>query len=147
MLRRLGSLAALVCSLALTTGCAVNSATASLSPGTDLSTYKSIYVVKQPKDKAGIDTMIANDLKKRGYRVTQGPELTTPYEADVAVTYIDKWMWDITMYLLELTVNIRDAKSGFPVATGNSLHTSLTRKSPPEMVDEVMNNIFTAPKK
>lgn len=147
MLRRLGSLAAVVCSLALTTGCAVNRATATLSPGTDLSTYKSIYVVKQPKDKAGIDTMIADDLRKRGYQVTQGPERTTPYEADVAVTYIDKWMWDITMYLLELTVHIRDAKSGFPVATGNSLHTSLTRKSPPEMVDEVMNNIFTAPKK
>jgi hypothetical protein len=25
---------------------------------------------------------------------------------------------------------------------GNSMHTSLTRKSPPEMVDEVMGNIF-----
>lgn len=140
-------MAATLCSLLLTTGCAVNHATASLSPGTDLGSYKSIYVVKQPKDKAGIDTLIADDLKKRGYQVTQGPELTTPYQADVAVTYVDKWMWDITMYLLELTVNIRDAKSGFPVAVGNSLHTSLTRKSPPEMVTEVMDNIFAAPKK
>lgn len=147
MLRRFAFLAAMICSLALTTGCAVNRATASLSPGTDLATYTSVYVVKQPKDKAGIDTMIADDLRKRGYQVTQGPEMTTPYQADVAVTYVDKWMWDITMYLLELTVNLRDPKTGFPVAVGNSLHTSLTRKSPPEMVTEVMDNIFTAPKK
>jgi hypothetical protein len=138
---------AMTCAMALTTGCAVNSATANLSPGTDLSSFKSIYVVKQPKDKAGLDSLIAQDLKKRGYAVTQGPELTTPYNADVAVTYVDRWMWDITLYLLDLTVNFRDAKSGFPVAVGNSHHTSLTRKSPPEMVSEVMTNIFAAPKK
>jgi len=33
-----------------------------------------------------------------------------------------------------------------PIATGNSLHTSLTRKSPEEMVDEVLSNIQSAPK-
>jgi hypothetical protein len=51
-------------------------------------------------------------------------------------------MWDITMYLVELTVTIREPKSDYPLATGNSLHTSLTRLSPPEMVDEVVGNIF-----
>lgn len=65
----------------------------------------------------------------------------------MAVTYVDKWMWDITMYLLELTVNVRDPQTGFPVAVGDSLHTSLTRKSPPEMVDEVLDNVFKAQKK
>jgi hypothetical protein len=56
-------------------------------------------------------------------------------------------MWDITMYMLELTINFRDPKNNFPLASGNSFHTSLTRKSPEEMVDEVLNNIQTAPKK
>jgi len=51
-------------------------------------------------------------------------------------------MWDITMYLLELTVTVRNPSNDFPMAVGNSLHTSLTRKSPEEMVDEVMTNIF-----
>ncbi len=135
----------LTCSMALT-GCAVNQATATLTPGTDLSTVKSVYVVKQEKDTKGIDDLIKVSLEKRGYTVTKGPELTTPYNADVAVTYIDKWMWDITMYLLELTINVRDPKTGFPMATGNSLHTSLTRKSPPDMVEEVVGNILKAPK-
>jgi hypothetical protein len=61
---------------------------------------------------------------------------------DAVVVYIDKWMWDLTMYMLELTVNINDPKTGAQLATGNSLHTSLTRKSPPEMVDEVIENIY-----
>jgi hypothetical protein len=54
-------------------------------------------------------------------------------------------MWDIAMYMLELTVTLRNPDSGFPMAVGNSLHTSLTRKSPEEMVDEVIGNIFKAP--
>jgi hypothetical protein len=37
---------------------------------------------------------------------------------------------------------IRDPQSDFPLATGNSYHTSLTRKSPKEMVDEVIGNIY-----
>jgi hypothetical protein len=146
MLKRIATLIAMLCAMALTTGCAVNRATATLSPGADLSKAKSVYVVTQPKDKHGLDSMIAADLEKRGYTVTRGPELNTGYQADMAVTYVDKWMWDITMYMIELTVTLRDAKTGFPMATGNSYHTSLTRKSPPEMVTEVMTNVFTAPK-
>ena len=56
-------------------------------------------------------------------------------------------MWDMTMYMIELTVIVRDPASEFPLATGNSLHTSLTRKSPTEMVEEVTTNIFKGMKK
>ena len=147
MFKRIASLAALACVMSFMTGCAVNRSTASLSPGADLTTVKTAYVVKQPNDDRGINDLIAANLEKRGYVVVKGPELKTPYKGDVAVTYIDKWMWDITMYMLELTINVRDPQSGFPMAVGNSYHTSLTRKSPTEMVDEVLDNIFKAPKK
>jgi hypothetical protein len=147
MLKRILSVFALIGAMSLMTGCAVNRATANLSPGVDLTTAKTAYVVKQPKDDRGIDGLIAANLEKRGYVVTKGPEQNTPYKADVAVTYVDKWMWDITMYMIELTINVRDPQSGFPMAVGNSYHTSLTRKSPTEMVDEVLDNVFKAPKK
>ncbi|MES2262403.1 MAG: hypothetical protein V4724_28095 [Pseudomonadota bacterium] len=139
-----------ICTLTVTlslTGCAVNQASATLTPGADLAQVKSAYVVKLPKDERGINDLISANLEKRGYAVTKGPELNGPYNADVAVTYIDKWMWDITMYMIELTINVRDPKTGFPMAVGKSLHTSLTRKSPPEMVEEVIDNILKAPKK
>jgi hypothetical protein len=58
------------------------------------------------------------------------------------VDYVEKWMWDITMYMIELTVTIRDPKTDFPLASGNSYHTSLTRLSPQEMANEVVDNIY-----
>ena len=61
---------------------------------------------------------------------------------DAFVTYHDRWMWDITMYLLELTVTLHDPRTNVGVASGNSFHTSLTRKTPQEMVDEVVDNIL-----
>lgn len=138
---------AIVGAMVLTSGCAVNRATASLSPGADLSKVKTAYVVKHDKDKNNVNQLIKTKLEKQGYVVTTGPEMPAPYATDMSVTYVDKWMWDITMYMLELTVNFRDPKTNFPIATGNSLHTSLTRKSPEEMVEEVLTNIQASPKK
>ena len=48
----------------------------------------------------------------------------------------------MTMYMIELTIVVRNTQSNFPLATGHSLHTSLTRLSPQEMVNEVLTNIF-----
>ena len=127
------------------TGCASQSK-AMLTPGSDLGAIKTVYVVKQPKDTKDIDDLFRVALEKRGITVIKGPELSMAYPADAALTYVDRWNWDITMYLIELTVNLRDPKSGFPLAMGNSMHTSFNRKSPPVMVDEVLNNMFNAPK-
>jgi hypothetical protein len=147
LLRRIAPTLLILWAMSMMTGCAVNRASANLMPGTDMSAIKTVYVIKQPKDNHGINDIIKTKLESKGYVVTTGPERPTPYDADASVTYIDKWMWDITVYLLELTVSVRDPKNNFPLATGNSLHTSLTRKSPEEMVDEVITNIVSAPKK
>lgn len=45
------------------------------------------------------------------------------------------------MYMAELTITLRDPKTDFPLATGNSLHTSLPRLSTTEMLNEVVENI------
>lgn len=124
----------------LASGCAINRATANVEPTTDLNGIKSMYVTKLAPDERGINILIADKLKQMGYLATTGIE--TPSDVDVVVTYRDKWMWDITMYMLELTIILRDPITDFPLASGNSYHTSLTRKSPEEMVDEVINNIF-----
>lgn len=128
--------------LALTSGCA-NRATASLTPGADLSKIKSFYLIPGAEDKDNYLLIKAN-LEKRGYAVTTGPEMLPPYKSDAVVTYVDKWMWDITMYMLELTITFRDPINNSPLAVGNSLHSSLTRKSAEEMVDEVLTNMFNA---
>lgn len=124
----------------LSTGCAVNRATATADNGTNLEALKVVHVSKFAPDGRGIDQLIADNLRKRGYTVSTGAPV--PDKADVVVTYVDKWMWDITMYMLELTITVREPKTDYPLATGNSYHTSLSRKTPPEMVDEVITNIL-----
>lgn len=124
----------------LASGCAVNRATATIDPSANLQNIKSLYVKKFEPDGRAVNVLIADKLKVMGYTVSTGDEV--PDNVDAVVTYVDKWMWDLTMYMIELTVTIRDPKSDFPLASGNSYHTSLSRKSPEEMVDEVLANIF-----
>jgi len=145
MLRRIAVLVPLVALLALGSGCAVNRATANVSSDANLSQFKSFYVVRTQADQRDVDKMIAESLQKRGYQVASGPQpASRPAGVDAVVTYADRWMWDMTMYMVELTIQFRNPSNNFPVATGNSLHTSLTRKSPAEMVEEVLTNIFNA---
>lgn len=125
----------------LTTGCA-NRATGSVNSSTDLSTIKTMYVKHYPSDNSGVNLEIADKLRSKGVTVTTGSAAPSS-NFDAIVTYVDKWRWDITMYLLELTITIRDPKTEAPMATGNSYHTSLTRRSQSEMVDEVVNNIYS----
>jgi len=130
------------CAIALISGCA-NRATGSIAADADMSKVRTFYVVKIPADERGVDLLIRDNLIKRGFQATAGPEApATPVQADAVVTYADKWMWDMTMYMLELTITMKNPADNFPLATGNSYHTSLTRKSPAEMVDEVLGNIF-----
>ena len=134
--------------LLLLTGCAVNKSSATVDPTANLAAIKRVHVVHQPEDGRNVNQLIADQLTKMGYSATTGD--AKPKDAkdvDAVVTYLDKWMWDLTMYMIELTIVIRDPANDFPLATGNSLHTSLTRKSPKEMVEEVTANIFKSAKK
>lgn len=122
-------------------GCAVNRATAVVDPTVNMNAIKTVYVEKLSADSRGIDLLIAQKANSMGMTATTlGQQTTTP--PDAILTYVDKWMWDITMYMLELTIQVKDPKTDFVFASGNSFHTSLTRKSPVEMVEEVMTNIF-----
>ena len=144
-MKRFLKLAALLSFIAvITTGCAVNRATGSVDPSANLTSLKTMYVKKIPADDSTY-ALIADKLRTKGVTVTTGSD-AAPSNVDAVVTYIDKWMWDITMYMLELTITIRDPKTDFPLATGNSFHTSLTRLSPQEMVNEVVDNIYKGSK-
>lgn len=135
---------ALLVTASILSGCAVNRATATVDPSANLGSIKTIYVKKFGPDKHSIDVLIADKARSLGMATTTGEAPAT--NPDAVITYVDKWMWDITMYPLELTIQVLDPKTDFTLAVGNSYHTSLTRKSLPEMVDEVMSNIFKGKK-
>ncbi len=128
-------------------GCAINRASASVSPDVEISQLMKFFVVRFGPDDRFINKLITNQLINMGYEATTGPEDKAPNYVDAVVTYQDKWQWDISMYMLELDITFRNPKTNVLLAVGNSYHTSLTRKSPEEMVKEVLNNIFEKLKK
>lgn len=123
-------------------GCAVNKMDAQIFPDQDLSKINTFYVVKLDADERGVNELISKKLSAIGKQASTGSAADAPAQVDALVTYTDKWMWDITMYMIELTVVIQDPKDKFPIAKGYSMHTSLTRLSPEKMVDEVITNIY-----
>jgi hypothetical protein len=140
---RLGGCLLAVALMALS-GCAVNRSTATVDPGANLAALKRMHVVRLKEDDQ-VYQLITDRLNQMGFVATTGADKSK--DVDAVVTYFDKWQWDITMYLLELTIVVRDPATDFPLATGNALHTSLTRRSPKEMVEEVTDNIFKGAKK
>ncbi|WP_438479911.1 hypothetical protein [Oleiharenicola lentus] len=131
----------LVISAAFLSGC-ITKLNSEISPGTDLAAINKVYVVRLEKDERGVEKLIADRLSLLGKQATSGERAGIPADVDAIVTYQDKWMWDITMYMIELYVQIRKPKTEIALATGHSMRTSLVRKSPPEMVDEVITDIF-----
>lgn len=116
----------------------------SKAPGANLANMKAFYVQKHAEDGRGIESVIAGQLNAKGFKATSGAGTKPPANADAQVTYVDHWMWDITMYLLKLDIQITDAKTGAILAKGEAMHTSLARKSPEYMAREILDDIFKA---
>ena len=112
------------------------------APGADISRIRTLYVEKLEKDERGVDSLIAAQLNKMGLKATNGPATRTPANVDAVVTYADRWMWDITMYMLSLNIQVRDGKTRAILASSQSVRPSLVRKDPEAMVEEVVADLF-----
>ncbi len=128
--------------LVLASGCVNTELTADVDPSSDLVGLNTFYVAKFGEDDRGIEAVIAAELNAMGKTATSGVDPKPPFPVDAVVTYQDKWMWDITMYMLELNIDLRDPETNYKFATGRSYRTSLARKSPEEMAAEVLGKIF-----
>jgi hypothetical protein len=111
-----------------------------VEPGVDLRGVRTYYVVKTEETK--VTTAIEAELRGRGFTASSGPETAVPASADCKVLATDKWVWDMTMYPLEVKVEMVDARTGKLMASGRSYRTSMVRKSPQEMVKEIFDKIF-----
>ncbi len=127
----------------LMTGCAKVLINSDSDPNVDLAALDTFYVQKFAPDKRGLEKIIANHLNDFGFQATSGIDAVPPYPVDALVTYKDRWMWDITNYMLEINIEFRNPESSFMFASGKSYRTSLARKSPDEMIDEVIQDLFS----
>lgn len=126
----------------LLSGCSKVVLKADSDPNVDISNIKSFYVRQLPTDNRGLEVKIASQLNEFGYQATSGVHELPTRSVDAIVSYTDRWMWDITMYMLELNIEFRDPDTNYVFASGNSYRTSLVRKPPEYMIEEVLRKIL-----
>lgn len=138
-MKRQAQTGALLLTLVLAACATSNSARA---PDADLRRLKTFYVARLPADERGIEKVIVSRLTVMGYQCTSGESQTSPAPVDAIVTYQDRWMWDITMYMIKLDIQIHDGTTGAILANGEVMRPSLQRKSPEVMVEETLGVVF-----
>ena len=134
--------------LTLLIGCYVQYNVSRVLPDATISPDKTYYVVQHKNDPRQIDLVISKEMSAMGlHSVSTGPEENIPEGTDVIVLYEDRWMWDMTNYLLMLKIQFRDASNNLLLARGQSYRTSLVRKSVEGMVQETLVGVFNNGKK
>ena len=112
-------------------------------PSVNLAELETFYVRKFPPDERGIEKKISNKLNEMGFVATSGVSRDSSGPVDAVVSYEDRWMWDITMYMLEIDIKLHDPETDFVFASGSSYRTSIARESPEEMIEEVFRDMFS----
>lgn len=112
------------------------------TPGADLTRLKSFYLQLHSDDTREVGKAISDQLNLLGYKSTYGLAESSTSAVDATLTYQDKWWWDITMYLLQLDIQIRDAKTKELLASGTTIRPSLQRQRPEIMANEILRKIL-----
>ena len=124
-------------------GCSYKHLYGETMQGVDLGARHRIYVVRHAKDQRQIDSMIASRLKRAGFGATSGMGMAgAPAGVDAIVSYEDHWQWDMSNYLIALRIDFRNPETQELLASGQSYRTSLDRKRPEFMVDEIITTMF-----
>ena len=121
-------------------GCA--SVTASRVLDKDSKNLGSVYAVHRTEDELHLEAVIAKNLASKGYKVTSGEEKDIPPGTNTLVTYVDHWMWDITMYMLSIDIEIRKTSNGTLIASGKSYRPSMQRREPEVMIRETLDKLL-----
>lgn len=137
-LGQLGLLLALVLCVGCTSGAARY---AGELPGSRFSEMRSFYVQHQEGDPRDIHLDIQEELRAYGVTVDAGKGPPTG-EYDAIVTYLDRYVWDMTMYCIQLTVYILDTETGYITATGWSWRPSTVRKTPKGHARLIFSELF-----
>lgn len=130
---------ALVACCLLLVGCATGMST---RKATDLTRFKKIYVESRLADNHRIDAQIATALNALGREATFGVATMRPDGVDAIISYTDRWEWDFKNYMIEIKIDLRDARNDKPLATGSYYQASLKTKSSDEVIRLILKPLF-----
>jgi hypothetical protein len=125
--------------------CSVHENTRQISPSfseAGVSRLQSFHVRKHADDDYNLAEDIAAELQRMGFRATSGSAQSPPGRVDAVVSYTDRWIWDMTMYMLSLDIQLREPGSDAILATAKTVRSSLIRKSQQEMIRETLTKLL-----
>jgi hypothetical protein len=112
-------------------------------PASRLHEMRRFYVQQAANDDRELHLVIRDELRRRGLEAEAG-SLEAPAETDGIVTYTDRWSWDITTFCTQITLYVRDPRTGYITATGWSYRPSIARKTPAGHVRLILAEWFGA---
>jgi hypothetical protein len=138
----LGCVAAVL--LALSLGGCVGNASGQLSLPREQAEASTYFVQRHAKDTRDLASGIADSMRTRGLKATAGIESDRPADAAFVVTYVDRWIWDMRMYLADLRIEVRDAKDQSIVGFGQSSQSSLKAmgQTHADIVETALDQLF-----
>ena len=112
--------------------------------GVKLETYKSAYVVIDPRGNPNVASYIVTALAHHNLKVNSGAVADKPADTGFYVTYQDHWNWDVAVYLDRLDVQFMDNTNGLMIAYGSFRNSKIWESwpSPHDKTIEVVDSIF-----
>ena len=104
------------------------------------------FVLSNLNDNHAIDQHIAAVLQSRGRDASSGPLTMMPDDAQAVVTYQDHWSWDFGEHLMYLVISVHQANSQRQYATVTFQVRVPLRKSPADIVADLVDQLLADPK-
>ncbi len=104
----------------------------------------SYFVQRHDKDDRDLASTIAKAMQARGLQATAGTVAQHPTETTYVVTYVDKWMWDMRVYLYDLRIDLRDARDQSILGYGQSMQGSLKAmgQTHEDIINRALDQLF-----
>lgn len=112
-------------------------------PNADIGHHKHIFVEHRLADSYGIADEIARQLTELGYDANAGALTMMPSDAELVVAYEDMWTWDFNTYMIEIDVQVRNARTDKILAVGHYYRPSMVfGRLPSDMIHELLVKLF-----
>lgn len=111
-------------------------------PGADLERIEKIYVNKLQADGRGLNLLIKKDLIEKGYQATTEEDGPKSSNVDAVLAYLDRWKWDLTTFMYQLTIYIKDPEEKYVLGAGKSFRNNFSREDHEIIVREVLDSIL-----
>jgi hypothetical protein len=132
--------------LAIATGACVGNISGQMTLPREQALNGTYYVQRHAKDSRDLASTIAQTMRSRGLKASAGGESERPPDATYVVSYVDKWIWDMRMYLADLRIEVRNAQDQSIVGFGQSSQSSLKAmgQTHEDIVTTALDQLFPA---